>query len=215
MIYGSVCSGIEAASVAWHPLGWRASFLSGSKRSLARSWPTITRTPLSMATSRRSQQDNTTLSIFSLVEPPASPSASPAYEADWTTTVATWPSNILGLLTDSGPDGWFGRTSPASCRRTADGTLEPFSGAWSNSGMGSPTEFLTLNTLEWPSDAVVCSLSDTLETGDVPQRFYLSATACRGILRRAEKRGNTLPPPLARALQAAAGLEPTSISTAA
>lgn len=23
MIYGSVCSGIEAASVAWHPLGWR------------------------------------------------------------------------------------------------------------------------------------------------------------------------------------------------
>jgi len=26
--YGSVCSGIEAASVAWHPLGWHASFLS-------------------------------------------------------------------------------------------------------------------------------------------------------------------------------------------
>ena len=28
MIYGSVCSGIEAASVAWHPLGWRSAFLS-------------------------------------------------------------------------------------------------------------------------------------------------------------------------------------------
>ncbi|MDQ0451157.1 hypothetical protein QOZ96_001088 [Brevundimonas nasdae] len=28
MIYGSVCSGIEPASVAWHPLGWRAAFLS-------------------------------------------------------------------------------------------------------------------------------------------------------------------------------------------
>ena len=28
MIYGSVCSGIEAASVAWHPLGWKASFVS-------------------------------------------------------------------------------------------------------------------------------------------------------------------------------------------
>lgn len=26
--YGSVCSGIEAASVAWHPLGWQASWLS-------------------------------------------------------------------------------------------------------------------------------------------------------------------------------------------
>lgn len=28
MNFGSVCSGIEAASVAWHPLGWRAAFLS-------------------------------------------------------------------------------------------------------------------------------------------------------------------------------------------
>ncbi len=28
MIYGSVCSGIEAASVAWYPLGWHAAFLS-------------------------------------------------------------------------------------------------------------------------------------------------------------------------------------------
>ena len=26
MIYGSVCSGIEAATVAWHPLGWRAAY---------------------------------------------------------------------------------------------------------------------------------------------------------------------------------------------
>ena len=28
MIYGSVCSGIEAASVAWHSLGWEAAFVS-------------------------------------------------------------------------------------------------------------------------------------------------------------------------------------------
>jgi DNA (cytosine-5)-methyltransferase 1 len=28
MKFGSVCSGIEAASVAWHPLGWRAAWLS-------------------------------------------------------------------------------------------------------------------------------------------------------------------------------------------
>lgn len=28
MIFGSICSGIDAASVAWSPLGWRASFLS-------------------------------------------------------------------------------------------------------------------------------------------------------------------------------------------
>jgi DNA (cytosine-5)-methyltransferase 1 len=28
MRYGSVCSGIEAATAAWHPLGWRPSFFS-------------------------------------------------------------------------------------------------------------------------------------------------------------------------------------------
>jgi DNA (cytosine-5)-methyltransferase 1 len=28
MIYGSVCSGIEAATVAWHPLGWKPAFYS-------------------------------------------------------------------------------------------------------------------------------------------------------------------------------------------
>lgn len=28
LVFGSICSGIEAASVAWEPLGWRAAFLS-------------------------------------------------------------------------------------------------------------------------------------------------------------------------------------------
>ena len=26
--YGSICSGIEAATVAWHPLGWRAEWFA-------------------------------------------------------------------------------------------------------------------------------------------------------------------------------------------
>jgi hypothetical protein len=66
--------------------------------------------------------------------------------------------------------------------------------------MGSHTEFLTLNTSEWPKDGVACSLLDTLETGDLPRRYFLSATACRGILRRAEKREKELPPSLKAAL---------------
>jgi DNA (cytosine-5)-methyltransferase 1 len=28
MTFGSVCSGIEAASVAWHGMGWRAAWLA-------------------------------------------------------------------------------------------------------------------------------------------------------------------------------------------
>ena len=71
--------------------------------------------------------------------------------------------------------------------------------------MGSPTECWTLNGSEWPSDVAVCSLSDTLETGVVPQRFFLSAKACQGILRRAEKRGKKLPATLKEALMAVGG----------
>jgi hypothetical protein len=55
------------------------------------------------------------------------------------------------------------------------------------------------NISEWPNDAAVCSLSQVLETSVHP-RFFLSAKACEGILRRAEKRGKKLPEPLHNAL---------------
>ena len=149
------------------------------------------------------------LSMFSLAELPASRSQSQDSEKDWQTRVATSCLPSALLLASIGPSGWYGRTSPASCHLTTEKILEPSLGCWQNSGMGSPTEFWTLNILEWPKDAVACSLSDILETGAVPQRFFLSATACRGILRRAAKRGKSLPPSLAAALDAAA-LERTS-----
>jgi hypothetical protein len=87
--------------------------------------------------------------------------------------------------------------------------------------MGSPTEFLTLSTSEWTAlpaqfhnDAGVCSLSDILETGDVPQRYFLSAKACAGILRRAEKRGKELPASLHEALQSVVETERRKLNSA-
>jgi hypothetical protein len=131
-------------------------------------------------------------------------SASRDCEADWQMIVATWHLSFFALLNEHGPDGWSGRTSPVSCRRLEDGTLAPSSGAWQNSGMGGPTECWTLNTSEFHSGAGACSLWDILEIGDVPQRFFLSAKACQGILRRAERRGKELPAPLRLALEAVA-----------
>lgn len=58
---------------------------------------------------------------------------------------------------------------------------------------------------ESPSVAVECSLSDILER-HVPERYLLSAKACAGILRRAQRRGKTLPEPLAVALESVVGL---------
>lgn len=51
----------------------------------------------------------------------------------------------------------------------------------------------TPNISAWPNDAVVCSLSQVLETGSILPRYFLSEKACAGILRRAGARGRTLP----------------------
>src|ERR1035437_5106008 len=139
-------------------------------------------------------------------EHPASPSRSLDSEAEWMTTVVTCPSNFVSLLIDSGPNGLFGRTSLESCHRMEDGTLAPSSGRWRNSGMVAPTESWTLSTLEFRNGAVASSLSDILETGDHLRRYCLTATACRGIIRRAEKRGKALPTQLLQALHQVAGV---------
>lgn len=62
-----------------------------------------------------------------------------------------------------------------------------------------------LNTSECPKGAVGSSLSQIL-LDTVPSKYYLSRTACRGILRRAEERGKPLPPQLELALKLQAGI---------
>lgn len=47
-------------------------------------------------------------------------------------------------------------------------------------------------------------MSSILVEQSIPQRFFLSQTACAGILRRAEKRGKALPEALNAALKAVA-----------
>ena len=61
-------------------------------------------------------------------------------------------------------------------------------------------ELWTLNTGVSPSAAKESSLSQILQ-GEVPHKYYLSRTACLGILRRAKARGKELPPQLKRALE--------------
>ena len=62
------------------------------------------------------------------------------------------------------------------------------------------TEFLTLNFGESPSVAVESTLSQILQV-NAPEKYYLSAKACEGILRRAERRGKKLPDMLKTALE--------------
>ena len=67
---------------------------------------------------------------------------------------------------------------------------------------------LTLNTGVSPREEKESSLSQILQD-DPPRKYYLSKTACLGILRRAEARGKELPPQLRDALILQAGLAPS------
>ena len=95
---------------------------------------------------------------------------------------------------------WLGQMTPSY--RSADGQTQ----AWCLDPDAMPRGVSSmLNISDWPNDASVCSLSRVLETGPIPAKYFLSAKACRGILRRAEKRGKRLPEPLMLALLAVGG----------
>ena len=77
---------------------------------------------------------------------------------------------------------------------------------WTGSGIMEHGECLMLNGSEWPSaeeGSSACSLASILEPSVAP-KYFLSAKACAGILRRAEKRGKELPEALRQALEAVA-----------
>ena len=77
---------------------------------------------------------------------------------------------------------------------------------WLNSGIAWDGECLMLNTLEYPNAAVESSLSEVLETeGSHLSKYSLSQKAAEGILRRANRRGKTLPQPLQKALEIVSG----------
>ena len=59
---------------------------------------------------------------------------------------------------------------------------------------------MTLSGSEFRRGGSACFLSDVLETGEVPDRYFLSPVACAGILRRAEARGKEIHPLLKEAL---------------
>ena len=137
------------------------------------------------------------------------PAVSPAKTYPWLANVLVWlereaasSTKSPGLLTRLKPNGSSSKMYLAYSQVNAEQTWEQLSERWSTSGMAWPGECLMHSTSEYPKDGgVSSSLRNVLETQPVLQKFYLSAKACEGILRRAERRGKTLPEALDRALR--------------
>lgn len=144
----------------------------------------------------------------------------PDSEKDLRTREAIYRSPSAKLQITSTQSGFSGKTSRASSRRkttpldafwqdfaervnpsfqTEDGQVR----AWYlDRNAQLPGAFAMLNTLEWPNEGAVslCSLSQVLQTGKLPLRYFLSEKACSGILLRADRRGKELPATLKAAL---------------
>ena len=145
-------------------------------------------------------------------ERPARASASREEEAVSKTAEAASRSRLLDFLRLCALDGSSGKTFPAAFRPLEELTSEGSSGPLSTSGMACAGGFLTFSTQEYPGSLApfpsgdgVSSLSDILvPAGSVRLKYYLSRTACRGILRRAEARGKKIPEVLRKALESQA-----------
>lgn len=124
------------------------------------------------------------------------------------TSPASSPTKATRLAASSAP--WWANPKNSNRQgengRTLVVCMDP--GEQSHGGFWMP------NISAWPNDAAVCSLSQVLEQGSIHSKYYLSAKACAGILRRAEARGKTLPEPLLLALAQEASQEQTKASPA-
>ena len=120
-----------------------------------------------------------------------------------TASVAVSGLSSTGSCANCGHGGPLLRMSPDFYPAIRAATLPSSSTGWTNSGSMRHGRIWTRSTSESRKAAAACSLSQVLEA-EVPSKYYLSARAAAGILRRANSRGKELPAHLAAALEAVA-----------
>ena len=107
----------------------------------------------------------------------------------------------LNSLESAAPELFLSKTFRASSLPMADETSESLYERWPTSGMAWDGVCLTAGTSESPSHASESILLDVIEKGEVPARYFLSPNAAVGMLRRTDRMGRTLFPPLRGALE--------------
>jgi hypothetical protein len=181
------------------PLAWGATF-TGNDFSIERD--------LSPPMRAGADRQNTMPLTFSVEASPVRTSPSPESEPGLQELGPDSSTSTHESLSLFDLAGFSSRTYPDCSPRTAVGTSESCLERWPTSGTAWRGGLSTAVSSECRSDEGGCSSSEPSlsqileEPQNVPAKYSLSARAAQGILRRAEKRGRTLPQHLADALQA-------------
>lgn len=122
-------------------------------------------------------------------------------EADSEASSLVSSTTLRSLLKRVAPKLLSSKTLRHSSLPMTDEISQSSYGRWPTSGMVSHGEFLTVDTSASPKAALESSLSDLLEGQTPPDRYFLSPNAATGILRRADRMGRNLFPPLRSALE--------------
>lgn len=190
MRYGSVCSGIEAATVAWSQLGWEAQFFSEIEEFprcvLQHHYPDV---PLHGDFTTIGDNDYGSDLDVLIAGTPCQSFSVAGLRGGMDDDRGNLALGFLKLAQRKKPRWIVWENVPGVLSSNGGRDFGSFLGVWANSGMGMHTQSLMLSMPAWRNGAAVCLLSDILERGSLPQQYYLTKRACDGILRRAENRG--------------------------
>ena len=109
--------------------------------------------------------------------------------------------SLLDLLEKAAPALLLSKTCTASLAPTKEKISESSSGLWPSSGILSDGVLLTANTSESRNRAEGSTLLGVIESGEVQPQYFLSPNAAKGMLRRADRMGRPLFPPLRQSLE--------------
>lgn len=200
MKYVSIFSGIEAATVAWHPLGWEPLAFSEidpfPSTVLQHHYPDI---PNLGDITKIDWRPYVGAADIVVGGSPCQ-SFSVAGKQEGLAGASGLMFEYIRAVRELRPSWFVWENVPGAFSSERGGLTASSCPKWMRSGMVWHGECWMRSFSAWPKDASVCSLLEVLEPC-VARKYFLSAKACRGIISRADRRGKPLPKRLQDALE--------------
>jgi hypothetical protein len=108
---------------------------------------------------------------------------------------------LQDCLSNTAPELFSSKTLQGFSAHMKEETLPSLPGRWPSSGILSDGVYLTANTSEFLNQGSASSLLGVIETGPVHSKYFLNPTAAQGIIRRTDRMGRNLFPPLRQSLE--------------